>query len=492
MSLTSPIPNMARTDARTNAPARVPASQADTHDRRNHLAACLGMGLSAAVITTFYLVISAPVLLISVMALCTAGWLGLAVAVRSGVSLRLATVLTLTLMFTVCTTIPFYYGGVNFAGNAWFLVIPITAASMRSPRMAGVTTIGLWVVCALVLAAGELDLLPEPVFSAGERAWMGVVNLMVVAVVLLTIGRLNFLSLQARTEKVQAVNQLLRIEAEGRRRIQKDLERTRSELMEAARFAGRAEVATGVLHNLGNALTSVSVSTVRAASLLQQQRIGRVDDLARLLEGHDDPRLAAFAKVLAKDLRRTQEAAQSEMEAAVEGVEHVANVVAVQQEHARHCGLAEPVILEEEVHKAMVLVDLPGPHVVTVEGGGTAVVDRHRLLQILGNLMKNAKDAISENAGPGNVTVTISADAQARIVVSDNGVGIDPGHIERVFAHGFTTKRHGSGFGLHASALAAHEIHGSLNVESSGVDGGATFELTFPLYPTDGRNSIYD
>lgn len=453
--------------------------------RRKHIMVCLTVGMWAAGYTAFYVAVGAPMPLVVAMAVCTMGGLGVSLAVGQGMPLRDAAKLLIILMFCGCAPVPFIYGGIGFAGNAWLLAVPIASTSMRSPKLAVYTTVCLVVVCAASFALGEFNMLPDPLVSDRYLNWLAVINLPAVALLLLVIGRMHSQTLRARTDKVQEINRELVKEVEHRKRVQADLEKTRSELMEAARFAGRAEVATGALHNIGNALTSVSVSTARAGSLLRQQRIGRVDDLARLLERYDDPRLSAFALVLAKDLRRTQAAVQAEMESAVAGVDHVANVVAVQQEHARHGGLAESVDLAEEVNKAMVLVGLPGPHVVTVCGTGTAVVDRHRLLQILGNLMKNAKDAVSGKTGVGRIAVSISADDEAQVVVTDNGVGIDGGNLERVFAHGYSTKSHGSGFGLHASALAAHEIGGSLNVESAGSGNGATFVLRFPLYPAD-------
>ncbi len=492
MSSILPIPNMSVQEVHALTPTPALSIDAEAPHYKVHVAVCLGVGLGAAIFAVFYALIDAPISLVVVMALCALSGLAATVGLRFGMSLRLATAWTTATMFCACATIPFFYGGVNFAGNAWLLVIPIAAASMRSPRIAVVTTVGLCVVCGLSLVAGELDMLPEALFTPRQRTWIGLGNLIGISVVLLVVGRLHFLRLEAWTKKVQSVNQLLIKEVVRRKQTQADLERTRSELMDAARFAGRAEVATGALHNIGNALTSVSVSTSRAGSLLRQQRIGRVDDLARLLQKFDDPRLSAFATVLARDLRRTQAAVQAEMEAAVRGVDNVANVVAVQQEHARHGGLAELVRLEDEVHKALVLVGLPGAHCVTVSGSGTAVVDRHRLLQILGNLMKNAKEAISGNSIAGRIVVTISVDIEAHITVCDNGVGIDSDDIKRVFAHGFSTKTRSSGFGLHASALAAQEIDGSLNAQSDGVGGGAAFALVFPLYPVNARDSVCD
>jgi C4-dicarboxylate-specific signal transduction histidine kinase len=309
---------------------------------------------------------------------------------------------------------------------------------------------------------------------------------------LVTVGRMHSRGLQARTKRVRVARDLLQVEVNQRAAVQADLERTRSELVDAARFAGRAEVATGALHNIGNALNSVTVATARASTLLASQRFHRMEDLARLLEKHDDPRLATYATELAKHYRQTHSAVQEEMAAALAGVEHVASIVAVQQEHARHGGLAEQVQLEDQVHKALVLVGLAGQNFVTVEGSGEASVDRQRLLQILGNLLTNARDAVSAQPEDGRIKVGVVVDECVNITVSDNGVGIAVDHVGQVFAHGFTTKSHGSGFGLHASAVAAQEMRGNLRVHSDGPGPGATFELTLPLAPpsrSQGRNT---
>jgi signal transduction histidine kinase len=73
--------------------------------------------------------------------------------------------------------------------------------------------------------------------------------------------------------------------------------------------------------------------------------------------------------------------------------------------------------------------------------------------------------------------------------VRDNGVGIAPENLTRIFGHGFTTKKDGHGFGLHSGALAAKEMNGSLTVHSDGVGQGAAFTLELPPAPkTDTRH----
>jgi len=68
-----------------------------------------------------------------------------------------------------------------------------------------------------------------------------------------------------------------------------------------------------------------------------------------------------------------------------------------------------------------------------------------------------------------------------RISVTDNGIGIQPEHMTRIFSHGFTTKKDGHGFGLHSGALAARDLGGALRVASDGLGHGASFTLDLPL-----------
>lgn len=111
--------------------------------------------------------------------------------------------------------------------------------------------------------------------------------------------------------------------------------------------------------------------------------------------------------------------------------------------------------------------------------------ERGKILQILINLIRNAKFACDEEAAAEKiVTLRIAAEAgQVRLSVEDNGVGIPAENLTRIFAHGFTTRAHGHGFGLHSSANAAREMKGALTVFSAGPGRGATFTLQLPAAP---------
>ncbi len=286
------------------------------------------------------------------------------------------------------------------------------------------------------------------------------------------------------------------------------LEAVHRELMLASRQAGMAEVATGVLHNVGNVLNSVNVSAAVIADRLRQSKcagIGKLSklfqeqgaDLARFLtEDERGRQVPSYLQQLAVHLDQERAELIQELEGLTQNIQHIKEIVTTQQEYARVSGLVETVALPDLVEDAL-----------KMHGGSYArhairivrqyaplppvMVDKHKVLQILVNLFSNAKyacDAI-KNTGDRQVTVRVAAtgDNRARIEVTDNGVGIAPENLTRVFSQGFTTRKGGHGFGLHSGALAARELGGSLTAHSEGLGRGATFTLELPLSPPPER-----
>jgi C4-dicarboxylate-specific signal transduction histidine kinase len=120
-------------------------------------------------------------------------------------------------------------------------------------------------------------------------------------------------------------------------------------------------------------------------------------------------------------------------------------------------------------------------------------VDRHKVLQVLINLFGNAKYAMDvQTSDEKRLIICIEpiASQRARIVVTDNGVGISAENLVKIFTHGFTTKEGGHGFGLHSSANAAKEIGGSLTAHSDGPGRGATFILELPAAKAAGVEKL--
>jgi signal transduction histidine kinase len=275
------------------------------------------------------------------------------------------------------------------------------------------------------------------------------------------------------------------------------------QLLQASRSAGMAEVATGVLHNVGNVLNSVNISAGVLAKRLHASKIDGVAKLARLLreqnaslahfltEDERGRRVPAYLEQLAEHLEQERVEMGAELNGLILNIDHIKEIVAMQQNYAQVSGVVETVELPELVEDAFKIHG--GAYVrhgITVtreyEKVPTVLVDKHTVLQILVNLLHNAKYACDASNRPDKrVTVCIRAAGQERVQVevADNGVGIDPGNLTRIFSQGFTTRKGGHGFGLHSGALGAKQLGGSLTVHSDGVGHGATFILELPIQP---------
>jgi signal transduction histidine kinase len=120
------------------------------------------------------------------------------------------------------------------------------------------------------------------------------------------------------------------------------------------------------------------------------------------------------------------------------------------------------------------------------------ITEKHKVLQILVNLMRNAKYALDEGGRPEKlmrVRAELNGHGTVRISIIDDGVGIAPENLTRIFGHGFTTRKAGHGFGLHSGALAAKELGGTLIAQSDGPGCGANFTLELPLERPNGTST---
>jgi PAS domain S-box-containing protein len=279
------------------------------------------------------------------------------------------------------------------------------------------------------------------------------------------------------------------------------LEGAHRELLIASRQAGMAEVATGVLHNVGNVLNSVNVSAALVAERLKQSRAAGIGKLANLFEQHDadlarflteDERgrqVPAYLHQLAQNLDQERRELRNELEDLTRNVEHIKEIVAMQQNYARVVGVVEAVALAELVDDAIKIhggaYSRHGVNVVReYEPLPHILVDKHKVLQILVNFFSNAKyacDAVAHDHKRVTVRIRGAGVDRVTIEVEDNGVGIAPENLARVFSQGFTTRRGGHGFGLHSGAIAAAELGGSLTVRSEGLGKGSNFRLELPL-----------
>ena len=280
------------------------------------------------------------------------------------------------------------------------------------------------------------------------------------------------------------------------------LDKLNRQLMGTSRLAGMAEVATGVLHNVGNVLNSVSVSTTIVAERLRGLKIDKLRRSTGLLREQNgrlaefltsDPKgrvLPDYLVTVADQLADDQAKLIEKMDLVGQHVEHIKEIVAMQQSYAKVSGVYEdlPVagLVEDALRMNAAAFDRHGIELVREldENIPPVRVDRHKVLQILVNLFRNAKYAMDQQGGNTKrlvVRVGLAAADRAKICVSDNGVGIAPELLTSIFNHGFTTKKDGHGFGLHSGANAAKEMGGALKAHSEGLGKGAEFTLELPV-----------
>ena len=308
-------------------------------------------------------------------------------------------------------------------------------------------------------------------------------------------------SFNSMLDQIQTRDTALLHEIAERKRAEEELQRTQQQLIDASRQAGMAEVATGVLHNVGNVLNSVNVSATLIAERLNQSRTGNLARAAAMLREQNgklvdfltnDPKgkvLTAYIADLSQHLEEERLEARSEIDLLTRNIEHIKDIVAMQQTYARVSGTTEVLPTEALIEDALQLnVDSFTRHHIAIQRDFTAVppvtVDKHKALQILINILRNAKHAM-DDADDNEKRLTIRTrlkDGQAvAISITDTGVGIAPENLTRIFSHGFTTRKDGHGFGLHSAALAAQQMGGRLSAQSDGPGHGATFIFELPL-----------
>lgn len=284
-------------------------------------------------------------------------------------------------------------------------------------------------------------------------------------------------------------------------RMLEKLAHSREQVVRTARLAGMSEIATGVLHNVGNVLNSVNVSTSLVAKRAGQLAVGDLERVLGVMNKHEHdlgdfvtnhPKGKALLPVLnevSTELASQKAALLGELESLGQGIDHIADLVRSQQTYAGTKGVFELARLDRQVEAALKICGQAGTGIEGVEivreyeELPPVHVDKHKLMEILVNLLQNARQALAEVDRPAKrVTIRIRrTGSRVRLEVADNGPGISADNLARVFHHGFTTKKDGHGFGLHVSANAATEMGASLRAESEGLGHGATFVLEIPM-----------
>jgi signal transduction histidine kinase len=284
-------------------------------------------------------------------------------------------------------------------------------------------------------------------------------------------------------------------------KVNVQLESTYNKLMKASHRAGMAEVATDVLHNVGNVLNSVNVSATLITEKIMNSEVTNLGKLAEMISQHGDDMSAFLTKdpkgkliptylsEVSKQLVNEHNEIVEKLQSLIKNIDHIKEIVKMQQMYARASGVEISTTLEEIIEDA-IQINHAGleRHKIKLtkefQELGDITIDRQKVLQILVNLINNAKYALKDHKSKVkslNIKLYKYRDNRIRIEVRDNGIGIQKENLKEIFRHGFTTKKHGHGFGLHSCALAAKEVGGLLTAKSEGPEKGATFILELPL-----------
>ena len=308
-------------------------------------------------------------------------------------------------------------------------------------------------------------------------------------------------SLKLATEEKQDYIIAIARDITERKRAESKLKAAQEKLLETARKVGMAEVATGVLHNVGNVLNSVSVTAESIQKRIRKSKVSYIKDVVNLFQEHSNnlstfltneergKKLPLFLANLSEELVEEQSRCLESLEELTRHVQHVADIIQLQQSYSKTKGLTEPTSIAELVDDAIKInAEALSRNNVKVKREFAdlpmILIDRHKILQILTNLISNAIYALATSNQEEKIlaiNVKESGEEKARIEVCDNGIGIPQENLTRIFEHGFTTKKKGHGFGLHSTALSINELNGSIVARSDGPDKGATFIIELPF-----------
>jgi signal transduction histidine kinase len=274
--------------------------------------------------------------------------------------------------------------------------------------------------------------------------------------------------------------------------------------VDSAHLAGMAEIATGVLHNIGNALNSVNLTAQQMMDNIRKSKTADLIQLSELLQKHKDNLVEFIAKdpkgiglltyymTVGNVLTQERKLLQTDADLLVQGLSSVKEAVFLQQTYANQRAYQEKIQLVSLLKDVLRLQEASFiRHRIRVEEKvqetSEVIIHKNKLVHVFINILENARDAMAQTPDDQKVVRIEANDVDedgkkyVKVKISDNGSGISPESLDKIFSYGFTTKKRGHGFGLHSAANAMGEMGGKLLVESAGIGKGAAFTLLIPV-----------
>ncbi len=278
-----------------------------------------------------------------------------------------------------------------------------------------------------------------------------------------------------------------------------ELKDTQEKLIKKAHKAGMADIATGTLHNIGNILSSVKTSTqfirnnykseffdkFKKANTLLRENKDNIEDF--ILHNPKSKKLIQYYLKLEEGIDEDTGIIKEHIDRLSDKVEAIADVIAAQQSYAGAASLTENFNLSDIIEDALTMQqESLSEYNISIEKEFNDIqevpVQKTKLIHLLVNLINNAKDAMTKiSPEKRKLTIMLSSENEnVNIKIKDTGIGISSENLQKIFSHGYTTKKDGHGFGLHSCANYMTEMNGRMWAESEGEDKGATFVMAFP------------
>jgi signal transduction histidine kinase len=384
----------------------------------------------------------------------------------------------------------------NYIGNRHFVTFTELPPGKYTFRVKASNNDGVWNEKGTSLA-----LVITPPFW--KTTWFYLLSALFIIGVIITGYRIRVRSIKEYSKRLEKQvaerTSELNSKNEDLKSALKELEETKDELVRKAHKAGMADIATGVLHNVGNILNSVNTSATVIQDTVRQSKVERLSKANELLRENidrieefiaEDPKgkqLLNYYLKLEDPIKKEQQKVLKQSQRLSEKIDLISEVIAAQQSYAGASIEADKASLDEMVNDALSLQSTSiERHGLTIKKDLQSIdpITAHRtqLIHILVNIFKNAKEAMVGNTPEEKIihVKTWQQDDEVYLSVSDNGHGIKKENIDKVFTQGFSTKSEGHGFGLHSCANYMQSMGGEIKVESDGEGEGTTFTLIFP------------
>ncbi len=281
-------------------------------------------------------------------------------------------------------------------------------------------------------------------------------------------------------------------------------DRIKSEEALAQAFAqGRLEIVDTILHNIGNAINSVTVGIDTVYNLLADDLlVRRLTALAEALKQHEDnladyiandpqgQKALPFLLTLSQDFKVADEKLRQTVGRIRDRTRHIVDIIRTQNSYQETSGTSKDINLAAAISDAIkMLQDSIDKRHIQIEIDCDNAPEEIRIQesqfhQMLVNLTKNAIEAIDELANSGGLTEEPHIQIRAYIDgdylcidITDNGIGVAPEDIDKIFGAGFTTKKQGNGLGLHSSANFVISSGGQILPFSEGKGKGTTIRI---------------